>query len=277
MPNEDDVKHLTPEELFGDGIKWGRDNKPIPGWFVGISDVSLQAARKVSPGFMADTLTPLKNQEYPYRGKTYNGHDFIRKLVVDSLKKHGIKREAIDGFNHLYDSKDVAKMLTVMTAAGVEMFLLVDEDGNGAIVDPVYLALARKGAITDKAIDFKNSLMLRLNKYIEQAFTGFVFPTRPAYSLCGAYAFAATATPNLESVQPVAFDAGAEDDRLDQLETEPVLPKSYLRGQFKDPKSPGENLIEVVRVLEEIEITDEKIRVNSERVVDEQGNTIYEY
>ena len=251
---------------------WGCENPPKFNWFVGISDISLKAAADVSPGFMADAITPLECREYPYKGKTYSGHNFIRKLIVDDLKKRGIKRETVDNFSRLYDSENVAKMLTVMTTAGVEMFLLVDENGNGAIVDPVYLALARKGAIKGKAIDFKNSLMLRLNQYVEQAM-GFIFPVRQAYSLCGSYAFAATASRNLADIQPVAFDVVK-----DEIDNEPeVKPKSYFRGQFRDTKNPGENLIEVIQVLNEIEITDEALKVNSERVVDANGNTIYEY
>ena len=252
---------------------WGWDCDLLRySWFVGVSDVSLQAAERVSPGFKADVLKPLEHRKYPYKGKTYSGHNFIRKLIVDDLKKRGIKKTTIDNFSHLYDGKDVAKMLAVMTAAGVEMFLLVDDDGNGAIVDPVYLALARKGAIKGKTIDFKNSLMLRLNQYVEQAM-GFIFPVRQAYSLCGAYAFAATASDKLTDVQPVAFNIVKDEVGS----TPDVEPKPYRRGQFKDLKSPGENLIEVVQVLNEIEITDEALKVNSERVVDANGNTIYEY
>ena len=251
---------------------WGCENPPKLDWFVGISDVSLKAAADVSPGFMADAITPLEHREYPYKGKTYSGHNFIRKLIVDDLKKRGIKRETIDNFSHLYDSENVAKMLTVMTTAGVEMFLLVDENGNGAVVDPIYLALARKGAIKGKTIDFKNSLMLRLNQYVEQAMD-FIFPVRQAYSLCGAYAFAVTSSDALSDVSPAPLEA--KDDK--NLAENPTSRIPYPRGLFKDTKKPGENLIEVIRVLDEIEITDEALKVNAERVVDANGNTIYEY
>ena len=209
---------------------WGCENPPKFNWFVGISDISLKAAADVSPGFMADAITPLECREYPYKGKAYSGHNFIRKLIVDDLKKRGIKRETVDNFSRLYDSENVAKMLTVMTTAGVEMFLLVDENGNGAIVGPVYLALARKGAIKGKAIDFKNSLMLRLNQYVEQAM-GFIFPVRQAYSLCGAYAFAVTSSDALSDVSPTPLEAKDETIMCPfQQRTRSLGPKVLRRG-----------------------------------------------
>ena len=273
-----EANKIPPKSTLGIGWYTPRLEWSVPrnvGWFAGVSDLSWAAMKQVSLDFMADVITPLEHRKYPYRGKTYDGYNFIRKLIVNDLKKRGIKRNAIENFNHLYDSDNVSKMLTVMTAAGIEMFLLVDNDGNGAIVDPVYLALARKGAIKNKAIDFKNSTILRLNQYIEQA-VGFVFPMRPAYSLCGTYAKEATVNTRLNDVQPVLFDVAVTIDTGEPGDNIPS-PKPYLRGQFKDPKSPGENLIEVVQVLNEIKITDEALKVNSERVVDVRGNTIYEY
>ena len=42
---------------------WGCENPPKFGWFVGISDVSLKATAEVSPGFMADAITPLEHRK----------------------------------------------------------------------------------------------------------------------------------------------------------------------------------------------------------------------